>query len=141
MRQDEFKKEWISLASDCMISMVDLGYIDQDLNTVYRSIMSTFEALLKLKSYKLYKPVELETIFYLIRMDIFIIEDITKRYDKEVRLATWETIWNIFEDLVQLSEEFEFYETCRNLLNFRQLWLYRSRNNLISNFGREGEDE
>ena len=141
MRQNEFKEEWMSLASDCMISMVDLDYIEQDLNTVYRSIMSTFEALLKLKSFKLYKPVELETIFYLIRMDIFIIEDITKRYDKEVRLATWEAIWNIFEELVQLSEEFEFYETCRNLLNFRQLWLYRSRNNLISNFGGEGEDE
>jgi hypothetical protein len=79
--------------------------------------------LSKLKHNRFYNSKELETVFTLVKPDIYTINDLLiELNDRGLPALIYEVIFNVFEELVLFVEDFELFEWAQNLMKFRTLW-------------------
>jgi hypothetical protein len=129
--RSELHSEWIHIVKLNALDIIDFDEL-RDLpafvDRFYSNILSTFEHLARLKHQKVYNAKELQTVYLLVKDVLYDINDLLIQLnDKGLPALIYEVVFNIFEELLLLSEDYELYETAQNLLNFRTLW--------FSNFG------
>lgn len=126
MNRSEFIKEWENIIGFNLIDIVsfkELEDMPEIADKFYNTLFAVFRTLSKLKHNKFYNQKELETIFALVKDDLYHVNDLLIHVnDKGLPALIYEVVFNIYEELFLFCEDFELYETCQNLLNFRDYW-------------------
>lgn len=131
MTRAELHSEWMHIVKLNSLDIIDFDEL-RDLppfvDRFYSNLLSIFEHLARLKHQKVYNSKELQTVYLLVKDVLYDINDLLIQInDKGLPALIYEVVFNIFEELLLLSEDYELYETAANLMNFRTLW--------FSNFG------
>ena len=126
MTRAEINNEWnhiVSFGAIDVMNLKELEDIPEIADEFYRIIVSIFTMMSKLKHDKFYNNKELDTVFTLVKPDIYSINDLLiELNDKALPSLIYEIIFNIFEELCLFVEDFEMFETAQNILNFRSIW-------------------
>lgn len=92
-------------------------------DTLYCHIKNIFTLLAKLRTQKIYTDKEINTIFSLIKDDVYGINEIFVFINQPTLPSlVYEIIYNITEELILLLEDHEVFEGCANLLAVRKFW-------------------
>lgn len=126
MKRSELQHEWNTIVSFGAIDVMNfknLEDIPEIADGFYRLIVNIFTMLSKLKHDKFYNHKELDTVFTLVKPDLYSINDLLiELNDRALPSLIYEVIFNIFEELCLFMEDYELFETAQNILNFRDLW-------------------
>lgn len=126
---DNLTKQWKSLIDLNLerVYSLPLSEFKSLEDTLIFYIRNIFNILIKLKNKTFYKKKEIETIFLLTKRDINDLNNYLQLIIDEddmtvVPLLIYFIIGDIFNDLISLMEDVEFYEGAKNLLEFKQFW-------------------
>jgi hypothetical protein len=126
MSHAELIDEWKHIVSFGLIDIMsfkELEDIPEIADHFFRLTSNIFNMLSKLKHNRFYNSKELETVFTLVKPDIYTINDLLiELNDRGLPALIYEVIFNVFEELVLFVEDFELFEWAQNLMKFRTLW-------------------
>jgi uncharacterized protein (UPF0147 family) len=135
MTKSDFIKEWEHTVGFNAIEIISFQQLMNDphiADEFYTLILNIFKTLSRLKHGKFYTKKELDTVFYLVKEDIYSINDLLMVVnDKALPSNIYEVVYNIFEELLILCEDQSLFETCQNLLNFRDIWFSHAKVKII----------
>lgn len=135
-----FSKEWDDIISVNVIEVYNFEElsISQSLaGELHAHITGVFDLLKKIKSNKFYNNKEVESIYFLIKESVNIINEILIMLNNSITVPVYELILNVFEELVLLAEDYEMFEMSGNLLKIRDYW-FDLFNILIKNINKKG---
>ena len=126
MKRSRFLKEWDHIIGFQLIDIVsfrELEDMPEIADDFYNTLQAVFRMLSKLKHNKFYNQKELQTIFYLVKEDLYHVNDLLIHVNQPgLPALIYEVVFNIFEELFLFCEDYELYETAQNLLMFRDIW-------------------
>lgn len=126
MKRNVFIKEWEHIVGFNLIDIVSFKELDEMpeiADRFYSTLLSIFKMLSRLKHNKFYNQKEMDTIFMLVKDDLYNINDLLIHVNEPgLPALIYEVVFNIFEELFVFCEDYELYETCHNLLTFRDIW-------------------
>lgn len=125
MTKQEFNEEWFDIVkSNIMMIRHFENFIDIPLasDEIYLTLENIFSLLRKISVKTFYTNKSIERIYLLVSPDIDNIHDILCFLTNDELVLTYSIIFNVFEDLIYLTEELEKYEIAGNLLKIRDYW-------------------
>ena len=135
MTRKQLSKEWMDAVRINLIDIVNFRELEEHEEISHRffsNLLMTFETLSKLKHNKFYNRKELETIYLLIKDNLYNINDLLITVNEPgLPALIYEVVFNIFEELFLLCEDYELFETAQNLLNFRDIWFSQFKVKII----------